>query len=141
MSTAGSPEAGEPRYRKAHVSDIPTLASDLVEAEWKPVRHHFGISAFGTNAYVARRKGELLIEEHAEGEGGHEELYVVLEGDVRFTVEGESFDASAGALVFVPPEVVRTAIAGNAGAAVLAVGAIPGSAFEVSRWEASRTAG
>ena len=139
MTPAGSPDP-EPRYRTAHFSELPALASDLVEAEWKPVRHHFGISAFGTNAYVARREGELLIEEHAEGEGGHEELYVVLDGNARFTVDGESFDAVAGTLVFVPPLLVRTAVASAAGTAVLAVGAIPGRAFEVSRWEASRTA-
>lgn len=140
MSTAGAGDSERP-YRRAHFSEIPTFASDLVEAEWKPVRHHFGISAFGTNAYVARREGELLIEEHAEGEGGHEELYVVLEGQARFNVDGDAFDAPAGTVVFVPPTLVRTAVAATAGTAVLAVGAIPGAAFQVSRWEAARTAG
>ncbi len=140
MSPAGPPEADpEPRYRRAHVSDLPTFASDLVEADWKPVRHHFGISAFGTNAYVARTEGDLLIEEHDEVGGEHEELYVVLEGEARFTVDGDTFDAPPGTLVFVPPPVVRTAVARSAGTAVLAVGAIAGRAFEVSRWEASRT--
>jgi hypothetical protein len=140
VSAAASGEPERP-YRRAHFSELPTFASDLVEAEWKPVRHHFGISAFGTNAYVARREGELLIEEHSEGDGGHEELYVVLAGEARFTVDGESFAAPPGTLVFVPPALVRTAVAATAGTAVLAVGAIPGATFEVSRWEAARTAG
>ena len=130
-------EAGERRYRAVHLSDMPTLASDLVEAEWKPVRHHLGISAFGTNAYVGRTEGELVIEEHAET--SHEELYVVLDGEARFTVEGDTFAAPAGTFVFVPPGVVRTAVAGARGAAVLAIGATPGRAFEVSAWERSRT--
>ncbi|HWC32945.1 MAG TPA: hypothetical protein VG709_07435 [Actinomycetota bacterium] len=140
MSAAGAGEPERP-YRRAHFSEVPTFASDLVEAEWKPVRHHFGVSAFGTNAYVARGEGELLIEEHAEGDGGHEELYVVLDGEARFTVDGESFAAPAGTLVFVPPPLGRAAVAAKAGTAVLAVGAIPGAAFEVSRWEAARTVG
>jgi uncharacterized cupin superfamily protein len=130
-------EGGERPYRAVHLSDVPTLASDLVEAEWKPVRHHLGISAFGTNAYVGRTGGELVIEEHSES--SHEELYVVLDGEARFTVDGDTFDARAGTLVFVPPGVVRAAVAGALGAAVLAVGATPGRAFEVSPWEASRT--
>ena len=126
------------RFRVARVSEIPTFPSDLVEAEWKPVRHFFEISAFGVNAYVGQAEGELVIEEHAEGE--HEELYVVLGGSARFTVDGETFDAPAGTLVFVPPGIDRTAVAGAADTTVLAIGA-PEGAFPVSDWERRRTVG
>ena len=127
--------AAETRYRAAHISDIPTYPSDLVEGEWKPVRYFFGISAFGANVYVGRSPGELVIEEHADDD--HEELYVVLSGTARFTVDGDAFDAPAGTFVFVPTDVVRAAHAGEDGAAVLALGAPPGS-FEVSEWEKKR---
>ena len=129
--------AGEPRYRVAHVSEVPTLASDLVEADWKPVRYHFGITAFGTNAYVARAAGELIVEDHSEER--HEELYVVLAGTASFTLDGDAVEASAGSLVFCPPAVERKAVAAEPGTTVLAVGAVPGAAFEVSGWESSRT--
>jgi hypothetical protein len=127
------------RYRIARVEEVPALASDLVEGEWRPVRYHFGITAFGCNAYVAREAGELIVEEHEEGEDGHEELYVVLAGVARFTLDGAEQDAPAGTLVFCERPAVRKAVAVEPGTTVLAVGGFPGRAFEVSRWESSRT--
>ena len=129
----------------AHVTELPTHESDLVDAEWKPVRHHFGITAFGANAYVARRAGDVVVEDHAEGEGGFEELYVVLSGEVDFTVENErgedeTFVARSGTLLFVQPERGRAATARAPGAAVLVVGAVPGKPFSISSWEAKRLA-
>jgi hypothetical protein len=73
----------------ARVEDIETVKTDLVEAQWKPVRNHFGITGFGTNAYLARASGDVLIEDHAELRSGFEELYVVLRGQVEFTLEVE----------------------------------------------------
>ncbi len=127
--------ASEPPYRRAHISEIPSLASDLVEAEWKPVRYHLGISGFGVNGYVARSEGDLVIEEHEET--NHEELYVVVAGTARFNVDGDEFGAPAGTLVFVPTNVTRGAWAAQPGTAVLAFGAPPG-ALRVSDWEESR---
>ena len=103
----------------------------------------FGITAFGTNGYVARKAGDVLIEDHSEASSGYEELYVVLSGEVDFTVENEAaldetFRVAAGTLVFVPPERGRTARARTGDAAVLAVGAVPGQPFSVSEWEAKR---
>ena len=99
------------------------------------MRYHFGISGFGANGYVAASEGALVIEEHEET--NHEELYVVVSGTARFTVDGESFEASAGTLVFVPMHVVRGAWAAEPGTAVLAFGAPPG-ALRVSDWEKRR---
>ena len=122
--------------RRAHFSELPSVPSPLVETEWKPVRHHLGISAFGTNAYVAEAAGELVIEAHSE-DGGFEELYVVLSGRADFEVDGEHFEAPAGTLIFVEPEEGRSARALEAGRAILAVGAVPGKAFTVSDWESN----
>ena len=58
---------------------------------WRPVRRTLGVTGFGINAYSGG-PGQHLIEEHDEiggGAGGHEELYVVLAGHARFTVDGE----------------------------------------------------
>ena len=131
------PREDDKRYGVSRLADIEPLASDLVEGEWRPVRYHFGITAFGCNAYVARDAGELIVEEHSET--NHEELYVVLAGEARFTLDGDDVTAPAGTLVHCPPSVVRKAVAEEAGTTVLAVGAIPGQAFAVSRWESSRT--
>jgi quercetin dioxygenase-like cupin family protein len=122
--------------RRAHFSELPSVPSPLVKAEWKPVRHHLGISAFGTNAYVAEAAGELVIEAHSE-DGGFEELYVVLSGRADFEVDDEHFEAPAGTLIFVEPEEGRSARALEAGTAILAVGAVPGKTFTVSDWESN----
>ena len=106
--------------------------------KWIPVRDHFGIGAFGTNAYRAEAAGDSVIGEHTELMAKHEELYVVVEGHAAFTVGGEEIDAPQGTLVFVAdPETRRGAVAREAGTTVLVVGGRPGHAFEVSPWEES----
>src|SRR4051812_14066214 len=131
-------------------------------AELRPVRRHLGIEAFGANARVARAAGEVLVMPHDERSGGpygtdgHEELYVVLRGRARFTVAGEDVDAPAGTLLFVgDPAAVRSAVALEAGTAVLGIrgppgapprgaplgpaglgiGAPPGAPYRVAPWE------
>ncbi len=75
------------------------------------------------------------MEEHVEGTG-HEEVYVVVRGRVRFTLDGEDVDARAGTLVFIrEPAVKRGAVAEEEDAVVLAVGGFAGRPFEVSSWE------
>jgi tetratricopeptide (TPR) repeat protein len=102
---------------------------------WRPVRRHFGIQAFGTNAYTPGANGQI-VEEHTEGRLGHEEMYLVLRGRVRFTVDGNDHELGAGQLVFVrDPELKRGAVALTDDAAVLAVGGSPGQPHEVSAWE------
>ncbi len=107
--------------------------------QWHMIRSVLGIEAFGANAWHATEAGQVLIEEHDElgrGAGEHEELYVVLQGDARFTLEGAEHDAPAGTVVFVKdPAVKRSAVARAAGTVVLVVGGKPGEAFAVSTWE------
>ena len=106
---------------------------------WHPVRRRLGIRAFGVNAYTSEGVGGQVVEEHDEtggGAGGHEELYVVVRGRARFTVDGETLDAPAGTLVFISdPKVKRVAIAEEEGTLVLAVGGEPGRAYAISPWE------
>ncbi|MFN2466595.1 MAG: AraC family ligand binding domain-containing protein [Gaiellaceae bacterium] len=103
---------------------------------WLPIRDHFGIEAFGVNAWKAPEAGANVIAEHAEETTRHEELYVVLEGHAAFTVAGEEVDAPAGTLVFVrDPDATRSAVAREAGTTVLALGAAPGQPFGIATWE------
>jgi len=121
--------------RVARVEEIAPASAPDDGLDWRPVRHHLDIEAFGTNAYVGRAPGDLVVEPHDEDE--FEELYVVLGGAARFTVDGETFDAPAGTLVLVTPPSQRVAHATEPDTVVLAVGAVPGRAFEVSDWERS----
>jgi tetratricopeptide (TPR) repeat protein len=102
---------------------------------WRPVRRHFGIQAFGTNAYTPGASGQV-VEEHTESTLGHEELYLVLRGRVRFSVDGSEHELGQGQLVHLrDPSLRRSAVAVTDDAAVLAVGGKPGAPHEVSAWE------
>jgi tetratricopeptide (TPR) repeat protein len=98
-----------------------------------PVRHALGFQPAGVNAWIADSGGQL-IPPHEE-DSGNEELYVVVRGRARFTVGEETADAPAGSLVFVPPEIYRTASAEEDGTIVLAVGGTIGEAFNAGGWD------
>ena len=126
----------------AHLDAIEPITFDSDdEPDWRPLRYELGIGAFGVNAWVARAPGDQAIERHDEapaegGTNGHEELYVVVTGAARFTVDGEEVDAPAGTLVFVSdPKLTREAVATAPDTTVLVVGAARGVAFEPSDWE------
>ncbi len=132
----------QPGYRVTHLDEIDTIRfPDEPFPDWKPLRRELGITAFGTNAYVAERAGDLVIERHDElaGDdepGGAEEIYVVVRGAARFTVDGTSVDVRHGGVIAVcDPALVREGIALEADTLVLAVGARPGVVFTPSTWE------
>ena len=99
------------------------------------VREQFGIEGFGVNAYRAVEPGATVINEHTEAgvvSNGQQELYLVVSGSARFTIDGEEIDAPAGTLVFVEPGVKRGAVADDEGTTVLVVGGAPGIAYNQS---------
>jgi mannose-6-phosphate isomerase-like protein (cupin superfamily) len=104
---------------------------------FRPVRHHFGITAFGINAWTGRNAGDRIINEHdeAEPDDSEEELYLVQQGRARFELDGEHVDAPAGTFVFVRPGVKRTAFAEEPGTTIVAVGGGVGRAYEAVGWE------
>ena len=120
-------------YRVATVDELQDI-DYREQTHMRPVRHHLGITAFGTNAWTAAKVGDRLMPEHEE-DPGSEELYVVLRGHARFEVDGESVDAPSGTLVFVEPETNRTAFAVEPDTAVIAVGSKVGQPYEVGGWE------
>jgi tetratricopeptide (TPR) repeat protein len=128
-------------YAVARIEDVEHLRTRH-GYDWHSIRHHFDVRAFGVNANVAVKPG-VIVEEHDEshGDGGQEELYVVVSGHATFTVDGEEVDAPAGTLVFVrDPAVKRAAVAHEAGTTLLCVGGRPGLPFRISSWEYSRRA-
>jgi len=122
------------RFRVLHLDDAPALPGPG-SLTWIPIRQPLGIRAFGMNAYLADEAGADVVEEHTE-DSGHEEVYLVVAGRARFTLDGEDVDAPAGTVVFLPePAVRRHAVAEEPGTLVLAVGGWPGRPFEPSAWE------
>jgi tetratricopeptide (TPR) repeat protein len=98
-----------------------------------PVRHTLGFQPAGVNAWIADKSGQLMPPH--EEDSGNEELYAVVRGRATFTVGEETADAPAGTLVFVPPEVFRTAVAEEDGTIVFAVGGTIGEAFNAGGWD------
>ena len=95
------------------IEDIPEL-EPVGDCPIRPVRHHFGITAFGVNAWTARAAGDRVINEHEE-DPGSEELYIVTRGRAVFELDGERREAPEGTFVFVPAGVKRTAFGEEAG--------------------------
>ncbi|MDX6513549.1 MAG: hypothetical protein QOE36_3053 [Gaiellaceae bacterium] len=116
-----------------HIEEIPEL-EPVGECPMRPVRHHFGITAFGVNAWTAKAEGDRLINEHEE-DSGHEELYIVTRGRAVFELDGERRESPEGTLVFVPAGVKRTAFAEEAGTTVIAVGGTTGKPYVPVGWE------
>ncbi len=122
-------------YAIAHVDDIPELES-RGESPMRPVRHHFGITSFGVNAWTARDAGDRIVNEHDEDDPvSQEELYIVTRGRAVFELDGERRDAPEGTFVFVPANVKRTAFAEVAGTMVVSVGGTPGKPYDPVGWE------
>jgi hypothetical protein len=102
---------------------------------WSPIRRELDVRAFGINAWSGD-DGATLVSEHDETPSGHEEVYVVVSGAARFTVDGEDLDTGPGTVVFVrEASSKRKAVATADGTAVLSVGGKPGEAFEPRVWE------
>src|SRR2546421_189069 len=89
-SAPGDGAAMSPGYTTAALDTLPATDGPG-DGQWKPLRHLFGITAFGVNAWVAEGAGDEIIAEHSEKENdvdGHEELYLVTRGSATFTVGG-----------------------------------------------------
>ncbi len=121
-------------YAVAQLDEIDEL--DDGRCPFRPVRHHFGITAFGVNAWTARDAGDRVINEHDESEpDSNEELYLVLRGRAAFELDADRVVAPAGTLVFARPGVKRTAVAEEPETTIIALGGSPGKAFEPDGWE------
>jgi tetratricopeptide (TPR) repeat protein len=101
----------------------------------RPIRHHFGITSFGINAWTGGEAGARILNEHDEADDRNEELYIVTRGRATFELDGERLDAPTGTLVYVKPGVKRTAFANEPGTTILAAGGVPGKAYEPDGWE------
>ena len=63
-------------YAVAQIDEIDEISDG--RCPWRPVRHHFGITSFGVNAFTGKNAGDRLINEHDESQDQdlQEELYL-----------------------------------------------------------------
>ena len=107
----------------ARLDEIHARGSDL------PIREYLGIHAFGFN--VRTPEDGVLVNEHDEASTGQEELYVVLDGNVTFEIDGDAVEATPGTLIAVAPESRRKATGEGS---VLVIGGKPGEAYQGIDW-------
>jgi len=121
-------------YAVAHLDEIEEFAD--AGCHFRPIRHHLGITAFGVTAWTARAAGDLVIDEHDEGDPtADQELFLVLRGHAVFELDGDRVDAPAGTLVFAAPRTKRMATANEDGTTIIALEGTPGQAYEPRGWE------
>lgn len=115
-------------YWVKRLEDVPLVPTDdPSDFDWYPLQHHFGLSAFGLNAFGGDA-GIQLVAEHDETESGQEEVYIVVRGGARFTIAGDDVEARAISVVaLTDPEVRRSAVSVSPGTVLVAVGGVPGS--------------
>ena len=119
--------------RVEDVEAVPWRGTELI---WHPLRAGLGLRAFGAGAYTADRVGQVIIEPHAEADEGrgHQEVYIVLEGRVAFTLDDETIDAPAGTCLCVWPETHRLGVAVEIPATVVAFGREPDFPVAGGEW-------
>ena len=108
------------------IAAVPTVAGDFgpEDPDWFPLQHALGIDTFGVNLFVATRPNQELVEEHDERESQQQELYLVLDGEAAFYLDGEEARLREGTAVAVTdPSVRRRAIARTEGTRLLIIGA------------------
>jgi hypothetical protein len=121
-------------YAVAHLHDIEEFTD--AGSHYRPIRHHLGITAFGVTAWTAHAAGDIVINEHDEGDPtADQELFLVLRGHARFEIDGDRVDAPAGTLIFAPPRTQRRATAEQDGTTIIALEGTPGKGYEARGWE------
>lgn len=121
-------------YAVAHLDDVEEFADG--GSRYRPIRHRLGISAFGVAAWTGHAAGDLVINEHDEGDpSADQELFLVLHGHAVFEIDGERVEAAAGTLISCPPRTRRSATAKEDRTTILAVEGTPGKAYEARGWE------
>ena len=122
-------------YAATTIAAIPT-DGEPGDVRFHMVRSFFDVLSFGVNAVEADTGAQIIgvHDEATDYDQRHEELFAVISGHARFTVDGTDLDAPTGTLVFVrDPTLKRGAIATADGTTVLCLGGRPGHAFAISK--------
>jgi hypothetical protein len=115
---------GVARWTVSRITSVPAVSDGGADDPiWYPLQHALGIDTFGVNLFVASRADQTMVEEHDELTSGQQELYVVLEGEAVFNLDGKQAHLDPGtALAVTDPAVRRSAKALTSGTALLIVG-------------------
>jgi hypothetical protein len=127
----------------ARIDEIEALEGFLEGIKMHQVAAELGVSAFGISI-TEMEPGAREYPEHdhsAEGIGGRmfakrpqqlgqEEVYVALRGSGTLEAGGKSYPLDQDHIARVSPDVIRRIVPGPDGLRLLALGAVPGQAYD-----------
>jgi uncharacterized cupin superfamily protein len=117
-----------PRFTIAHADEF-----ERPFPKWALARKSLGVTSFGMNI-VELSPGES-IPEHDELDRDQEEVFVTLDGEAIFVIDGDEHAAPAGTYARLDPEPVRTVVnRSDRAVTVLIVSAPRTSGYEPLDW-------
>jgi uncharacterized cupin superfamily protein len=97
---------------------------------FKLVRHALGVESFGVQV-IDMPPNVDAYPEHDHAEDGQEEVYTALEGSATLQTDGQKHELTPGTFARVPAGVTRKIVTGEEPVRLLALGGVPGKAYEV----------
>ena len=96
---------------------------------YKRARAELGVSSFGIQV-IDIPAGAHQHPEHDHADDGQEEVYIALRGSGEVEIEGERHRLDPETMIRVSPGTMRKVWPGDDGLRLLAIGGIPGAAYE-----------
>lgn len=96
---------------------------------FKRARAELGVESFGMQVLDLPPNLDQYPE-HDHARSGQEEVFVVMRGAAEIEVEGERVALDPDTIVRVGPTATRKIYTGEQGARILALGGVPGAAYE-----------
>ena len=93
-------------------------------------RASLGVSSFGMQVMNFPPNSGDAYPNHDHAESGQEEVYLVLRGAADFDIEGETLQLGPEMALRVGADTKRKISSGPDGAQILALGGVPGAAYE-----------
>jgi len=112
-------------YTAKHIDELEGFYKGL----FLKARAELGVQSFGM-AVVELDPGSDAHPDHDHSAAGQEEVFVVLRGTGEITVDGETVALDPETIVRVGPEAKRKITPGPEGMRLIALGGVPGKAYE-----------
>ena len=119
------------------MADVTVKRSEEFESTFRggmlKARSGLGVSAFGMQI-LRFPANATRYPEHDHSHDGQEEVYLVLEGRASLVVGDEEHELEPGVFARVGPGETRKLVTGVEPAVILALGGVPGQAFDPVRF-------
>lgn len=114
-----------PDYSVKKISEMEATAGGVM----KRARAELGVTSFGMQIEELPPDFDRYPE-HSHSEDGQEEVYLVLRGSAEIDIEGVRIALDPETIVRVGAGTSRRIFPGSEGARILALGGVPGAAYE-----------